>query len=211
MNNPRSGILFVYHSLFERRKGEKMKHLNIFLAFFRVGILGYGGGPSSIPLVHKEVVDKYKWMDTDEFGDVLALGNALPGPIATKMAGYIGYRVGGFLGMLNALIATMLPTIILMILLLTVLNSYKDQPWVKGMATAVVPVVMVMLATLTWDFIKKSGTSQLGWIWASVMIVVGVVLLYFLNIHPAIIILILLVAALVKKDSISEKKENQAS
>lgn len=188
-----------------------MKHLHIFLAFFRVGILGYGGGPSSIPLVHKEVVDKYKWMDTDEFGDVLALGNALPGPIATKMAGYIGYRVGGVLGMLNALIATILPTIILMILLLTVLNSYKDQPWVKGMATAVVPVVMVMLATLTWDFVKKSGTSQLGWIWASVMIAVGVVLLYFLNIHPAIIILILLVAALVKKDSISEKKENQAS
>lgn len=188
-----------------------MKHLHIFLAFFRVGILGYGGGPSSIPLVHKEVVDKYKWMDTDEFGDVLALGNALPGPIATKMAGYIGYRVGGILGMINALIATMLPTIILMILLLTVLNSYKDQPWVKGMATAVVPVVMVMLATLTWDFIKKSGKSQLGWKWASVMIAVGVVLLYFLNIHPAIIIMILLVAALLKKDSNSEKKENQAS
>ena len=76
-----------------------MKQADIFMAFFRVGILGYGGGPSSIPLVHKEVVDKYKWMDTDEFGDVLALGNALPGPIATKMAGYIGYRVGGILGM----------------------------------------------------------------------------------------------------------------
>lgn len=181
-----------------------MKHLHIFLAFFRVGILGYGGGPSSIPLVHKEVVDKYKWMDTDEFGDILALGNALPGPIATKMAGYIGYRVGGILGMLNALIATMVPTIILMILLLTVLNTYKDQPWVKGMSTAVVPVVMVMLATLTWDFAKKSGSSQLGWKWTTVFIVVSAFLLQFLGVHPAIIIFVLLVTALLMKD---KKKE----
>jgi len=67
-----------------------MKALHIFLAFFRVGMLGYGGGPASIPLVHKEVVDKYKWMNEDDFSDVLALANTLPGPIATKMAGYIG-------------------------------------------------------------------------------------------------------------------------
>ena len=72
--------------------------LNIFIAFFRSGMLGFGGGPSSIPLVHKEVVGTFKWMDDDEFSDVLALGNTLPGPINTKMAGYIGYRVGGIMG-----------------------------------------------------------------------------------------------------------------
>lgn len=188
-----------------------MKHIQIFLAFFRVGILGYGGGPSSIPLVHKEVVDKYKWLDTDEFGDILALGNALPGPIATKMAGYIGYRVGGILGMLNALFATMVPTILLMILLLTVLNAYKDQPWVHGMATAVVPVVAVMLAVLTWDFAKKSSQSQLGWKWTFIFIVISAILLQVLSIHPAIIILFLLVAALVKKDSSQAKEEKDAS
>lgn len=188
-----------------------MKHLQIFLAFFRVGILGYGGGPSSIPLVHKEVVDKYKWMDSDEFGDILALGNALPGPIATKMAGYIGYRVGGILGMLNALFATIVPTILLMVLLLTVLNKYKDQPWVHGMATAVVPVVAVMLASLTWDFLKKSSKSQLTWKWTLVFVVASIILLQILNIHPAIIIFILLVAALLKKDSTSAEKEREAS
>ncbi|WP_449621910.1 chromate transporter [Robertmurraya sp. Marseille-Q9965] len=187
------------------------KQLHIFLAFFRASILGYGGGPSAIPLVHKEVVDKYKWLDKDEFGDTLALANALPGPIATKLGGYIGYRVGGILGMITALVATIVPTIVMMILLLTVLNAYKDQPWVHGMASAVVPVVMVMLATLTWDFLKKSGQSQLGWKWSIAMVIAGVILLELLNIHPAIIILILLVAALVKKDSTSAKKENQAS
>ncbi|MFY2155782.1 chromate transporter [Cytobacillus firmus] len=183
-----------------------MKQLDIFMAFFRVGILGYGGGPSSIPLVHKEVVDKYKWVDTDEFGDVLALGNALPGPIATKMAGYIGYRVGGFLGMVTALAAAMVPTIVLMIILLTALNTFKDQPWVAGMTKAVVPVVAVMLATLTWDFVKKSSKSSLGWGWTLLFVAVSLVLLEFVNIHPAIIIFVLLTAALLKKDK-ADKNE----
>jgi chromate transporter len=176
-----------------------------------VGILGYGGGPSSIPLVHKEVVEKYKWMNGDDFGDILALANALPGPIATKMAGYIGYRVGGILGMLNALVATMVPTILLMILLLNVLNKYKDQPWVNGMAMAVVPVVAVMLATLTWDFIKKSTKSTLGWGWTLIFVIASLLLLEFVHIHPAILIIVLLVTALLMKDSRSKKKENEPS
>ncbi|PLR96836.1 chromate transporter [Bacillus sp. T33-2] len=187
-----------------------MKQADIFWAFFRVGILGYGGGPSSIPLVHKEVVEKYKWMDSDEFSDILALGNALPGPINTKMAGYIGYRVGGFSGMFNALVATVLPTIILMILLLTVLNAYKDEHWVKGMAAAVVPVVAVMLAVMTWEFVKKSGKSRLGWGWTSVFVLVSIVLLEHLGIHPAILIFVLLAGALMKKDKLDSavKKGN---
>lgn len=180
-----------------------MKYWHLFLAFFRVGIFGYGGGPSSIPLVHKEVVDNYKWMDTDEFGDILALSNALPGPTATKMAGYIGYRVGGMNGMLIALFANIVPTIILMILFLTILNKYKDESWVRGMGTAVVPVVAVMLGTLTWDFIKKSSTT-LGWLISFIFIIVSLVLLQFLHIHPAIIIGALLIGAILKKDAIKE-------
>lgn len=184
-----------------------MRQTDIFLAFLRVGLLGYGGGPSSIPLVHKEVVEKYKWMNTEEFSDILALGNALPGPIASKMAGYIGYRVGGVFGMVNALIATIVPTIILLIILLTSLNAYKDEPWVKGMAEAVVPVVAVMLAVLTWGFIKKSGVSMLGWGWSIGLIVGSFILLEILHVHPAILILILLVGALLKKDSSEGRKE----
>lgn len=177
-----------------------MKQADIFLAFFRVGILGYGGGPSSIPLVHKEVVDRYQWMNSDEFSDVLALGNAMPGPINTKMAGYIGYRVGGILGMIIAIFATVVPSIILMILLLTVLNAYKDKPWVHGMSQAVVPVVAVMLATLTWDFVKKSTQSKLGWGWTVGFVLGSVVLLQLVGLHPAFLIFGLLLGALLMKN-----------
>ncbi|WP_456276621.1 chromate transporter [Bacillus sp. AK128] len=180
-----------------------MRHVHLFLAFFRVGMLGYGGGPSSIPLVHKEVVDKYKWMNEDDFADVLALGNTLPGPIATKMAGYIGYRVAGVLGMINAVLATIVPTIILMIVLLTFLSSYKDLAWVSGMSKAVVPIVGVMLASLTWDFFKKSKET-LGWLYAIIIVIASLVLIEFLHIHPAIIIGSLLAFALLKKDKDTE-------
>ncbi|MEF2290589.1 chromate transporter [Virgibacillus dokdonensis] len=177
---------------------------NIFVAFFRVGILGYGGGPSSIPLVHKEVVDKYKWMSDEEFGDLLALGNTLPGPIATKLAGYIGYRVSGILGTINAVLATILPTIFLMILLLSSLSSIKGYDWVQGMTAAVIPVVGVMLAVLTWQFIQKAGKGM-GWVPTGSMLVVVFVLLEFVNIHPGILIGVLLFLAIVKKDRKREK------
>ncbi len=176
-----------------------MKQLQLFLAFFRVGILGYGGGPSSIPLVHKEVVDHYKWMNDDEFADVLALGNTLPGPIATKMAGYIGYRVAGILGLINATMATILPTIILMIVLLTTISSVKDYPWVQGMTAAVVPVVGVMLATLTWEFFAKSKES-LGWLKSILFLGGSFLLMEVIGLHPAILIGGLLLAAILQKD-----------
>ncbi|MBA9026753.1 MULTISPECIES: chromate transporter [Bacillaceae] len=181
-----------------------MKQLNIFMAFFRVGMLGFGGGPAAIPLVQKEVVEKYKWMNNEDFGDVLALGNALPGPIAPKLAGYIGYRVGGFWGLLNGVFASCVPTILLMILLLKSLNAYKNQAWVTGMSQAVVPVVAVMLLTMTLDFLKKSGSSSIGWLWTIVFVLLGFVFMELLNVHPAIIIFSLLIGALLKRGPVSE-------
>jgi len=187
-----------------------MNQRDIFVAFFRVGLLGYGGGPSSIPLIYKEVVEKYKWMNPDEFSDILALGNALPGPVVTKMAGYIGFRVGGVIGMLLALISTVIPTIVLMIILLTSLNAYKDEPWVTGMTEAVIPVVAVMLAVLTWEFIMKAGRSKLGWTWTCFFILGGFVLLDLLHLHPAIIIFAMLIGAFIKGEGKYRKKEKSS-
>lgn len=181
---------------------------NIFIAFFRSGLLGFGGGPSVIPLLQREVVDTYKMMDDDEFADMLALANALPGPINTKMAGYIGYRVGGWLGMLNGLLASVIPTVVMMIVLLTVLNAYKDKPWVHGMSKAVVPVVGVMMGVLTWEFIDRSRIT-LGWMPAIIFLIASIIILEVLNIHPAIFIIFLLTGALLKKDKQVSQKEKE--
>ncbi|MFS0674058.1 chromate transporter [Ornithinibacillus sp. 179-J 7C1 HS] len=177
---------------------------HLFLAFFRVGILGYGGGPASIPLVHKEVVGTYKWMTDEDFGDMLALANTLPGPIATKLAGYIGYRVSGVIGMLNALIASVLPTVVLLIILLTTLSSFKDIDWVKGMTAAVIPVVGMMMVTLTWQFFDKARQGM-GWVQTVLMTLGAFLFLHVLGVHPGIIIAVLIITALLIRDKKRDK------
>lgn len=179
---------------------------DIFIAFFRSTMLGYGGGPSTIPLVHSEVVKRFKWMNDDEFADILAIGNTLPGPIATKMAGYIGYRLGGWAGMLNALFATVIPTAVILIVLIGILASFSESPIVQGMTQAVTPVVGVMLLAMTITFVKQSGKG-LGWISAIILGVVSLVSMEFFNLHPAILIVILMAYALLKPAKKTEQQK----
>src|SRR5699024_1723919 len=129
-----------------------------------------------IPIMHREVVTINDWMDEEEFADVLALGNTLPGPINTKIAGYIGWRLRGFWGMMIGISATIFPTAILMILLLTVLNSYKDTSWVQGMSQAAIPIAGVMIGVMAYDFVKKSQNA-LGWGLSILFIAAGVVVM----------------------------------
>ena len=175
---------------------------DLFIAFSRSGLLGYGGGLAAIPLMQKEVVERYQWMNDDEFADVLSLANALPGPINTKMAGYVGWKMKGFWGMFVSLLGAVLPTAILMLIFLVALNSFKDRPWVQGMAKGVIPVAGVMIGVLAYDFVKKSRGS-LGWITTILLVVVSIILIQFLNIHPALIIIVLILSAFIprkKKD-----------
>lgn len=183
-------------------------HKDLFTAFFRAGMLGYGGGLSAIPLMYNEVVDNYKWMDDDEFSDILALANTLPGPINTKLSGYIGWRLQGFWGLITCIIATVLPTALLMILLLTMLNEFKNKPWVQGMAKGVIPVAGVMLGVLTLDFVKKSK-KFLGWLSTIVLIVISVVFIQLLGMHPAILIISLILYALYPRKEKNETEQKR--
>ena len=169
---------------------------DIFTAFFRSGMLGYGGGPSSIPLVHKEVVGTFGWMNEEEFGEVVALANTLPGPLITKIAGYIGYRVGGGLGCAVALLAVSVPTVALMILLLTTLSHFSEYPWVQGMTRAMMPVVGVMLGILAAQFLQAASKGLTWPVIAAHVIVIGT-LTSLLGVHPALIVAALLLWALV--------------
>lgn len=158
-------------------------------AFFRVGVLGYGGGPPSIPLVKAEAVDRYGWLSEEEFVDVLAMGNALPGPIATKMAAYVGYKAAGFAGSTVAVLAMIGPTWLAMIGLFTLLAAVKNQPVVEGMIRAVRPVVIVLLVQLVVDLFPNSVAGPATW---GVMAVAAVLLLW-LKVHPALVVALSLV------------------
>lgn len=183
-----------------------MKQAKLIMAFLRVGLLGYGGGPGSIPLIQKEVVDNYQWMSDEEFSDMLAISNTLPGPIATKLAGYIGYRVAGLSGMLFAILASVVPTVLLMIILLTSLSAFREFNWVQGMTRGVLPVVAVMLGVLTWGFFKKAHID-LGLWKASLLVIASIILIQFMGIHPAVIIAALILFVLFKSPHNNTEKK----
>ncbi|RKQ35646.1 chromate transporter [Oceanobacillus halophilus] len=164
-----------------------MIYWQIFLAFFIPGILGYGGGPASIPLVENEVVRRYEWMTVQEFSEVLALGNSLPAPIAPKLAGYIGFEVGGVLGSVIGIFATVAPSLILMILLGNILLKYKNSPKVKRLTLFVQPVIAILLGVLTWSFIKESYLG-IGWIQTAIIILLSYFLIERWKVHPAFVI-----------------------
>ena len=166
-----------------------MIYIDIFLAFFIPGIIGYGGGPASIPLIENQVVSTYGWMTTAQFSDTLALANALPGPIATKLAGYIGYEQGGILGACIALFATVGPSLILMLALLSLLYRYRDSARVKRLSSFVLPAIAILMANLTFDFFSTS-IEGISWIPTIVIAVVSYFALEKFKVHPALVIVV---------------------
>lgn len=165
-----------------------MNYYHIFMAFFIPSILGYGGGPASIPLIEKEVVDRYHWLTVHEFSEMLAVGNTLPGPIATKMAGYIGFQQGGVIGAVIALFATVAPSLILMMLFLGIIYKFKDSPNVRKMTQLIRPVIAVMLGVMTFDFFSNSY-SDIGIYSTVFLIIVSFLLLEKWKVHPAFVII----------------------
>ncbi|MDQ0195139.1 chromate transporter [Paenibacillus wynnii] len=164
-----------------------MEWLKLIYGFFVANVLGYGGGPSSIPLMYEEIVPHYGWLTDEQFSNMLALGNALPGPIATKIATYVGYDVYGWLGLIAALLATILPSAAALIILLQVMQKYRKSPVVKGMTLLVQPVIAVMMAVLTWKMAKGPANS-IG-IWQTLFIAaVALWAIKRLKLHPAIVI-----------------------
>ncbi|MCY8513141.1 chromate transporter [Bacillus atrophaeus] len=160
-------------------------------AMVRTGILGFGGGPSVIPLIRHEAVTKYKWIDDNEFGEILAIANALPGPIATKMAAYLGYKLKGTWGAIIATAAHILPTCLAMVALFAAVNVLSHSAVVAGMIGAVTPVIAVMLGIMAYEFGQKA-LKGFGWVTGILFFMIAFTGLQFLQINPGIVIIIFL-------------------
>nr|WP_306813097.1 chromate transporter [Paenibacillus soyae] len=166
---------------------EWMEWLWLLIGFFIANVLGYGGGPASIPLMYREIVTNHAWATPEEFSNILALGNALPGPIATKIAAFVGYDVGGWFGSLVALAATVVPSAVALIILLNILQKHRQSPIVKGMTLLVQPVIAIMMLVLTWQM-GESAIESIGWLQSLIIAAVAFWLMQLRKVHPAIVI-----------------------
>jgi chromate transporter len=165
--------------------------LHLTAAFGRVGLFGFGGGPSFIPLIEREV-EAHRWLTREAFLDAFAFGNALPGPIATKLAGYVGYRVAGWWGAAAALLALTAPSIVAMVALASLYVRFAASPWVAGFLTGLRPVVIALLVLTVFGFAPGALGPLRAWrarraSWT--IAIVAFVAALLLEVHPGLLIL----------------------
>lgn len=91
--------------------------LNLFLTMLKIGLFTFGGGYGMIALLESELVEKKKWIEKDEFVDMIAIAESTPGPIAVNASTYVGYKIAGFMGSLLATIGVCLPSFIIIFLI----------------------------------------------------------------------------------------------
>ncbi|MBU8787447.1 MULTISPECIES: chromate transporter [Bacillus] len=170
-----------------------MKHpyRELIIAMMRAGILGFGGGPSVIPLIRHEAVTKFKWIDDGEFGEILALANALPGPIATKMSAYLGYKIKSIPGAVVATAAHILPTCTAMAMLFAAVNVLSHSKVVNGMIGAVTPVIAVMLGQMAYEFGQKA-LKGFGIVTGVLFFIIAFLGLQVFSIHSGIVVTVFL-------------------
>ena len=168
----------------------------LFLIFSRVALFSWGGGPASLALMQREATAA-GWVSPAEFADAVAIGNALPGPIAPQVSAYIGYKMAGTWGAVSAVAGTVLPTTLLMLLMVVYFFGFKDSPRIQAMLRAIRPVVIGLLLWTAYDMARVVFTAEkLGWKdvllagWDKLLLAVAALaLLTFTRINPALVIL----------------------
>ena len=130
----------------------------LFIAFFKIGAFTFGGGYAMLPIIEKEVVDKNHWLTKEEFLDMLAVVQSLPGPIAINSSVYIGYKIAKFWGALACALGAALPSFIIILLAAIVFTDIQDNPTIekifKGIRPAVVALIVVPVI-----FMAKTATG----------------------------------------------------
>ena len=144
-----------------------MIYLYLFIEFFKIGLFTFGGGHAMVPLV-QEVVIKYNWMTEEAFKSFIGVAESTPGPIAINMATYIGSTQGAEYGifgqLLGAIVATLgvvLPSFIIIILIVTVLNTLTKNVHFNNALKGIKPVVLgLILSTGIMFAISSIGYSK---------------------------------------------------
>lgn len=159
--------------------------LDLFITFFKIGAFTFGGGYAMISVIENEVVNKKKWLSDQDFVDMLATVQSLPGPISINSSVYVGYKQKGVLGAIAAAVGTALPSFIIILLLAIVFTDVQEHPTIekifKGIRPAVVALIVAPLVRLS----QKTGITYKN----AIIPIIAALLVWQWGISPIYIII----------------------
>ena len=104
--------------------------LSLFLTMFKIGLFTFGGGYAMIAVIQRELVEKKKWIQQEEYLDVVAIAESTPGPLAINSATFIGYKVCGVLGSIFATLGVVLPSFIIIFIISLFFDKFLELKFV---------------------------------------------------------------------------------
>ena len=140
-----------YNTFVKLKKGRnKMKNKKmlweLFSTLFKIGLFTFGGGYAMIAFFESEFVEKKKWLDKDEFLNMVAIAESTPGPIAINSATYVGYKKAGVIGSACATLGVVLPSFIIIYIISLFLDAFLSFELVsyafRGIQAGVVYLIL---------------------------------------------------------------------
>ncbi|KPU42415.1 putative chromate transport protein [Oxobacter pfennigii] len=162
-----------------------VKLLELFMVFFKIGAFTIGGGYAMVPLVQEEICNKKKWTTEEEFLDIIAIAQSLPGVFAINTAAILGYKLFGLPGVAVACLGGVLPSFIIILTIAMFFAHFTQYRVVELIFKGVRPAVVSLLAYAVFKLGKNVGVSKFN-------IIIGalVVVLLLFKVHPIFIIII---------------------
>lgn len=149
---------------------------SLFMSFFKIGLFTFGGGWAMISIIEKEIVDKHKWIEREDFLDLLAVAQSLPGILAVNISVAVGDKLRGRKGSIAAAAGCILPSflIILFIALFLTPDLIKNNTVLSKIFKGIRPAVVALIIA---PVITSAKAAKIGW--KTVMIPVAVALLIY--------------------------------
>ncbi len=133
----------------------KNKFLEIFLVMLKIGAFTFGGGYAMIALLENEFVSKKKWIDKEEFLNMVAIAESTPGPVAINSATYLGYKVAGVVGSVIATLGVTLPSFIIIYIISLFFDAFLSLELVGYAFRGIQVCVIYLIFTAGLKFVKE--------------------------------------------------------
>jgi chromate transporter len=159
--------------------------MDLFITFLKISTFTVGGGPAMLPLIEQSAVYDKKWITEEEFVDMVALAQSIPGPIAVDTAVYIGYKVAGMPGSLSALLGATLSAFVAILVIAIYFANLNQNKGVEAVFKGLRPAVVALLSIPVLKMAKSLKINPKTFI----IPVVTVVLVSFYNISAVFIII----------------------